>query len=226
MKATRQFVEKKFEEFNRRMFGGHLPPLPIKMSEASSFLGMCVSKVKKYPGGKTEHSDFELRISTLHDVSEEELEDVIIHEMIHYFIMWNELIDTSPHGDIFKSLMRSINKTYGRNISISFRVGPEREPVADTRRKWHVIASVRFRDGHLGVKVLPRVVPKILDFHSHVLNAPEVEKVELFLHDSPFFNRYPVSTALKVHNISKPELASNLAGAHRLEVRDGKLIQR
>ncbi|MDE5791464.1 MAG: SprT-like domain-containing protein [Muribaculaceae bacterium] len=227
MKASIRYVEQKFDEFNRQMFGGKLPKLPVRMSDAVTFLGMCVAKVRNLPDGRRQHHDFELRVSLRHDIPERDLEDVIIHEMIHYFIMYNELNDTAPHGELFKAMMRSINRTYGRNITISRRSTPEeRTRTVEGKRKWHVIASIRFRNGKHGVKVLPRVVPKIIDYYRQVMRADEIAAVELFLHDNPFFNRYPTSAALRVHEIDASLLRENLAGAHTLSVEDGKLIQR
>lgn len=227
MRASIAIVQKKFDLFNRQMFGGHLPPLPIRISDAATFLGMCVAKVRTLPDGQRRHSDFELRMSMRHDIGERELEDVIIHEMIHYFIMYNELNDTSPHGEIFKAMMRSINRTYGRNITISRRITTEEKAaITSERKKWHVIAVIRFRDGRYGIKVLPRVVPKILDYHRHVSAVPEVLSVDLFLHNDPFFNRYPTSAAYKVHETDSLQLNKALVGAHILKIENGKLIQR
>ncbi|MDE6682478.1 MAG: SprT-like domain-containing protein [Muribaculaceae bacterium] len=226
MKATIRYVEQKFDEFNRLMFGGKLPKLPVRMSDAVTFLGMCVAKVRTLPDGRRQHHDFELRVSLRHDIPERDLEDVIIHEMIHYFIMYNELNDTAPHGELFKAMMRSINRTYGRNITISRRSTPEeRTRTVEGKRQWHVIASISFLNGKKGVKVLPRVVPKIIDYYRQVSSAPEIARVELFLHDNPFFNRYPTSAALRVHEIDTSLLHENLAGAHTLTVKNGKLIQ-
>lgn len=226
MKASIRYVKKKFDEFNRLMFGGKLPKLPVRMSDAVTFLGMCVAKVRTLPDGRRQHHDFELRVSLRHDIPEHDLEDVIIHEMIHYFIMYNELADTAPHGELFKAMMRSINRTYGRNITVSRRSTPEeRTRTVEGKRKWHVIASIRFRNGKQGVKVLPRVVPKIIDYYNQVMRADEIAGVELFLHDNPFFNRYPTSAALRVHEIDAVLLRENLAGAHTLSVENGKLIQ-
>ena len=47
MKATIPYVEEKFEEFNRQMFAGQLPSLPIELSDAKTFLGVCVFKKRK-----------------------------------------------------------------------------------------------------------------------------------------------------------------------------------
>lgn len=226
MKPTIDFIKNKFDEFNRLMFGGRLPDLTIELSDASRFLGMCVSKRTRLPDGREVHSDFRLRINTRIDLPREVIEDTIIHEMIHYFILYNGLTDSSPHGSIFMAIMNSINATYGRHLSVKFNATPEQhEQCVDSRRRWHVIAVVHFVSGQTGIKVLPRVVPKVIDYHNHISKASEVHKIELFLHNDPFFNRYPTSASYRVHDIDPSTLTSHLAGAHRLSVNGFRLIQ-
>ena len=89
MKATVPYIEQKFEVFNRQMFGGKLPKIPVELSDAKTFLGQCVYKKRRKPFGKTELYDFRLRINTRVDLPEREIEDTIIHEMIHYYIGYN-----------------------------------------------------------------------------------------------------------------------------------------
>ena len=83
MKADRQYIEKKFEEFNRQMFAGKLPPIPIELSDAKTFLGQCVFKIRRTLFGKSEKYECRLRINTRIDLPEQDIEDTIIHEMIH-----------------------------------------------------------------------------------------------------------------------------------------------
>lgn len=226
MKPTIEFIKNKFEEFNILMFGGRLPELTIELSDASRFLGMCVSKRTRLPDGRETHSDFRLRINTRIDLPQKIIEDTIIHEMIHYFILYNGLNDSSPHGHIFLAIMNSINATFGRQLSVKFNASAEQhEQFVDSRPKWHVIAVVHFLSGATGIKVLPRVVPKVIDYHNHISNAPEVLKIELFLHNDPFFNRYPTSASYRVHDIDTATLSLHLAGAHRLSVNGSRLIQ-
>lgn len=226
MRASVAFIKQKFEEYNRQMFGGRLPALPVELSDASRFVGMCVSKVKRYPDGREEHSDFRLRINTRIDLPQEVIEDVIIHEMIHYFILYNGLKDSSAHGTIFMAIMKSINSNYGRHLSVKFRgTSEQHEQFIDKRARWHVIAAVRFRSGRMGIKVLPRVIPKVIDYYNHVSHAAEVLDVKLYLHNDPFFNRYPTSAAYRAHDIDTATLAEHLLGAHHLSVDGDRLIQ-
>ena len=160
MKADITYIKKKFEEFNKQMFAGKLPMLPIELSNAKTFLGQCVFKIRRLPNGRTEKYDFRLRINTRVDLSEQELEDTVIHEMIHYYIGINQLNDTSAHGQIFRRIMDDINVKYGRHLTITHKVTKEqREQAYEKRQRWHVVAVVEFKDGKTGLKVLPRIVP-------------------------------------------------------------------
>lgn len=221
MKPTVKYIEKKFDEFNIRMFGGRLPKLPIELSDASTFLGQCVFQQQRMSDGTMRYGNFRLRINTRVDYPEQVIEDTIIHEMIHYFILWSGLIDTSAHGDIFKALMRSINNAHNRNISISHRNTPEqREQAVSTRRTWHIIAVIHMKSGQRGIKVLPRVAPKVIEYHRVVTSQSTVSHVELYLHDNPFFNRYPTSAALRVYDIDRNVLEEHLKGAQKIAITD------
>ena len=75
MRATLDYVKAKFDQFNRQIFAGKLPPIPIELSNAKTFLGMCVYRRRKYRDGRVELFDFRLRINTRIDLPEQEVED-------------------------------------------------------------------------------------------------------------------------------------------------------
>lgn len=226
MRATVPYVEKKFEEFNLQMFEGKLPMIPIELSDAKTFLGLCIYKKRKLPNGKTEAYDFRLRINTRIDMPEDQLEDTIIHEMIHYYIGHNRLEDASAHGPLFRSIMNEINRKFGRNLTVSHRSTKEqREQLQDKRSHYHVIAVVRFHDGRTGIKVLPRVVRSILYYYNNVLPNKDIASIQLFMSDNVFFNRYPNSSALKVHFLEADEIDKQQEGAEKMAC-DGQTIKR
>ena len=218
MIPTEEYVERKFREFNSRMFGGRLPILPIVLSNAKSYLGQCVAKVEVQPDGLRRYYDYVLKISTAMDCEEEIVEDVIIHEMIHYFIFYNNLHDSGPHGSIFKSIMQSINANYGRSVRVSHSIVPG-DGVVPARgiSAVRVVAVIYFKDGKVGVKALPKVEEKIYGFCSKLKRVREVNSFTLFLTDEPFFSRFPVSVALRVSFVDKAVLEQNLSGAKELK---------
>ncbi|MBP3788173.1 MAG: SprT-like domain-containing protein [Prevotella sp.] len=226
MKATVPYIEKKFEEFNRQIFGGKLPKIPVELSDAKTFLGQCVYKKRRKPFGKAELYDFRLRINARVDLPEREVEDTIIHEMIHYYIGYNKLEDASAHGPLFLGIMNEINRKFGRNLTVSHKSTQEqREQLQDKRSRYHVIAVVSFRDGRTGIKVLPRVVRSILYYYNNVLANREIASIQLYMSNNIFFNRYPNSSALKVHFLEADEIGRQLEGAEKMAC-DGKTIKR
>lgn len=211
MKPTIEYIKTKFGEFNHLIFDDKLPLLPIQLSNAKSYLGMLVYKKRRKLFGKVEKYDFRLRISTRMDLPESEVEDTIIHEMIHYYIDYNGIKDTSAHGQIFRQMMSDINTRFGRHITITHKSTPEqRQQFVDTRKRWHVIAVVKFHDGRTGIKVLPRIRQRIVRYRNLILTSKEISGVELYLSNDPYFNAYPVSSALKVHIAEPTEFESHL----------------
>ncbi len=218
MEITIPYIKRKFEEFNQQMFAGKLPMLPIKLSNAKTFLGMCCFKKRKDENGNVILYDFVLRINTRVEVPENVFEDTIIHEMIHYYIGYNQLKDTSPHGELFHTIMNGINEKYGRHISVSHDPTKEqKEQLYDTRKRWHVVAVVRFHDGRTGIKVLPRIVQRITNYYNKVLGAKEVASIQLYMSCDVFFNRFPNSSALNVCFLEESEIASHLKDAEQME---------
>lgn len=227
MRTTLEYIKERFDRYNRQMFGGRLPRISIRLSDAKTFLGQCVSRVVTHPDGSREHTDFELRISSRFDLPQETVDDTIIHEMIHYFIHYNGLCDSSAHGPIFRSIMQSINIAHGRNITVSHKSTPSERADSDSRRRWHIIAVLRLQDpvsDHIGIKVLPRNTGKVIEYCRRVSLSPQVTAIELYLHNAPYFNRYPSSAALRYHPASLAEITPHLADAKRLAIQGSALV--
>ena len=121
MIATLPFLEKRFDTFNHDYFGDTLPLVPIKLGRALRSLGSCTYKKRRRLFARPVCYDFCLHISTRYDWPEEELEDILLHEMIHYEILVNQWQDSSAHGKLFRARMKEFNEKYGRHIRISYR---------------------------------------------------------------------------------------------------------
>lgn len=122
MIATRKFVEEKFDELNLMCFEGKLPKITFRMSKARTFIGQFSFKKRRTWLLKTELYDFKLKISTHYDLPEDTLTDVLLHEMIHYYIAINGIKDRSAHGPVFRSMMKDLNERFGRHMTISYKV--------------------------------------------------------------------------------------------------------
>lgn len=224
MKATVNYIKQRFDAFNIRMFGGSLPMPTVELSNSKSMLGQCVTKRRAFRKGRGACS-CTLRISTRAEFSPDELDDVIIHEMIHYYIAFHGIKDTAPHGKVFREWMERVNKHYGRHVTVSHRMtDAEKEEMVDTRPRWHVVAVIRFLDGRTGIKVLPRTVRAVLNYYNGAKTNNMVESIRFFFCRDPYFNRYPTSSVLRAHLIEWEEAWKRLKDCREISC-DGKTVK-
>lgn len=135
MRATIPYIQERFDKYNALCFEGKLPPIAFKLSKARTFLGRIEYKRHYNLWGRLKScSDYMMRISTCYDLPEDKLDDIIIHEMIHYWIAWSCTRDRSAHGPVFRSMMKEINNKFGRHITISTKVDQLRPESAVTQQ--------------------------------------------------------------------------------------------
>lgn len=53
------------------------------------------------------------------DMTVKEIDDTLVHEMIHQYIFQNNLPDSSTHGRLFKDFMQRINAAFPQELKIS-----------------------------------------------------------------------------------------------------------
>ncbi len=224
MKPTVEYLESKFDEFNALMFEGSLPRIPITLGNAATYIGQCTFRTRRKLFGGTEHYGFRLRFSKRFDLPEQEVEDTVIHEMIHYYIRLNGMRDTSAHGKLFRQMMDNINRRFGRHVTISHRTTREqREAALDKRPKWHVVAVVSFRDGRRGLKLLPRIKERIIAYNRTVGGSRDIAGIEYYLENDPWFNRFPTSSAFNVFFAPMDEVLQHISGRKVLRVTGRKV---
>ena len=115
MEVTENFLKERFDEYNQLYFNDCLPsPFFSVFCKKKPFAKFTYLKKKKM-GEKTLVYK-KISVSNYYDFTEEQLRDIIVHEMIHYFIAYNNLKDNKEHGRIFVSISDKLNKDFGLNI--------------------------------------------------------------------------------------------------------------
>ena len=220
MRPSLDYIQHKFDEYNTLCFGGKLQPLPLRLSRARTYLGQVACKRRRTLRGTWHYYDFVFRISTLIDLPEREVEDTILHEMIHYYILSNQLQDSSTHGRLFTSMMREINRRFGRHITISHRKTKE-EYEQDVQVRQHFICVVRLGSGSTGIIIAAKSrLNRIWNALPHI---SAITSAQWYLSHDPYFNRYPRSLSVKVYPIPPSELEEHLRDA-RMLIRQGNII--
>ena len=229
MIASLEFIRLSFGKFNDLMFDGVLPPVRIVLSKARTFVGKMEYKViRDRYGNVIGHSDYILKISTIFNFRQEELEDIIIHEMIHCYIAFRNIKDSSVHGKAFKHMMDAINAEFGRNISIrhngntlSGSASEQDSPSARIATRRMVCVS-EFIDGKKGITVCTPA--KTIAINFGLRQYSNILKLSWFASDDPFFESYPLSRKPRVYRINEEELAQHLSTAQPLSIKGFKLF--
>lgn len=157
---TPEKLQQLFRHCNEKYFDGSLPTPALKLSRARTRLGQMACKrtsrspLAPWSAKKPRFYDFSISISTYYDLSDEELEDVMTHEMIHYSIAYSGLQDTSAHGPIFRSMMNSINQRFGRHITISSHT--KKQPRKTPPRRMRLVLLLALNDGRHFLSVVNR----------------------------------------------------------------------
>ena len=214
MKPTVDYIREHFELYNRMMFGGTLTVPPIHLTNARTYMGMLTYKRRVGLFGGKRFSDFALRISRRFDYSEAELQDTLIHEMIHYYIAVNQLKDGSAHGPLFRQMMQDINHQYGRHITVSHRSShEERLQLLGSQPRPRVFAIMQMADGKYCIKVVPRIVERVRTMHRRLTMDPQVRTVNWYFSTDPFFALYPSSMGRRMQYVDIEEVRAHLVAA-------------
>ena len=221
MTPTIADIQQIFYKFNELCFDGKLPLPRIRLSMAKNYLGQLRYKTKKDGKGNKVNYDFCLCISKLHEMDQEKLEDVVIHELIHLFIHYNNIQDTSAHGAVFRRMMEDINTRFHRHITISDRSGVT-STTNEQKLKLHLICVAALASGDTGILVCART--KAFEIYDKLPRLYDIRKFNWYYSTDPFFNRYPRSTTPKLYRADKEELTQHLSSATEL-IRVGNVIR-
>lgn len=82
------------------------------------------------------------------------LDSVLVHEMIHQYIIQNNIHDTSTHGNVFKSFMHRINDTCRGELEIKIRDHNPVIPVKGAGNITHRLLYIEFENGKAFVSVI------------------------------------------------------------------------
>ena len=214
------FAKRAFDRFNRTIFRDRLPVPVFGLARATTFLGQYKCRRER---GVPVHM---LRFSSVLQLEERDWEDIVIHEMIHYYIGYFHLKDSSPHGHTFRRLMGEVNRAFGRHVTVSRRassLAAPQPPRTHRKRSMHTVAVLQLADGRVAIKVLPRVIESIEYYCTHALRSPQVKRIRTYLSTDDFFEKYPSSKALKMHVIDRGELCAHLSEAEELVAKDGDI---
>ena len=115
MIADLNTMSRMFRECNKKYFDGSLPtPYFQLMNKLNTLARFEYNKDKK---GKHLIKWQALKFSDCYDFPEEDFREIMVHELIHYYIAWNGIKDNKDHGREFMRIANEINEKHGLNVT-------------------------------------------------------------------------------------------------------------
>ena len=116
MVANLQNMQLAFDEYNKKYFEGKLP---IPMFDLLHSFRTCGYFYCDYEQGWFSRTLYNFRISMTdyYDFTPKQFEDILVHEMIHYYLAYFGIDKSFSHGREFKKMAKQLNRDYGLNIT-------------------------------------------------------------------------------------------------------------
>lgn len=217
MKPTVEFLHKAFRRFNCEIFSDELPWICLQIGHARRAVGKMIFRRHVEADGSISRTPEKIMISDYYDYEQSELEDILIHEMIHYYIAHRGIVDTSPHGEIFTRMMREINIRHRRNIEVRSQLShPVEESQSTELAKPKFIVVCEMTDGRILIAAVART--RIWQISRELTDWNTVKNFSFRLCFSPIIRSYPAVRSAKLYHISPRELEMIMADSVPLKV--------
>jgi hypothetical protein len=116
MEITIEILQRKFEEYNGVYFDYALPWPEFGLLK--SYMTCGYFSCKKLVGKRRMRGQ-RIEVTCYFDWDEEELKNVILHEMIHYYLGYKHIDNSLSHGEEFMKMANEFNEKYNLKISVT-----------------------------------------------------------------------------------------------------------
>lgn len=199
MTATIDYLTSLFTRFNDDYFDSKLPLPHLRLSRAKTRLGTFSCRKKKtWRGWRIDNPT--ISISTYYDMTERQIQNVMLHEMIHYAIALSGVKDTSAHGVVFRGMMDNLNRKYGWEISIRQNTR-EWETTSKPKVRQRLILAMRLKPNRCFLTV---VSPKhYSQLNSRLSLVPELVEYRWFTSSDAYFSDFPVVRTMRLRRVDE-----------------------
>lgn len=208
MTPTREQMRAWFDTFNRQYFNGELPLPRLALGSSRTRLGSMSCRRRRTLTG-WRFSDFAIRLSTYYDCTEREMQTVLLHEMIHYYIAWKGIRDDAPHGSVFRSIMNRLNTRHGWNISVSASMRGRKTAAPHNDRRPRLVLALENSRGECFLTVVnPRYAAQL---KSRLKNAVDATQRAWFVSTDPFFSDFTTVRSLRARKVKREVFDEKIA---------------
>ncbi len=131
--------------------------------------------------------------------------NVLLHEMIHYYIAYHGLKSERPHGVAFRSMANALNTKYGWNITVSsstkgWKVAEGMAKPVNRKLLFYVLAMETIKNDHLLTVVSPSYVRRL---DACLKKVREIRHHAWYISRDPFFIDFPKVRSLRGRRVSQ-----------------------
>ena len=116
MIANQDIMVHTFWDCNKRYFNNALPTPIFETMNSLEFLGR-FEYIRNPKKSKKSIRNQIIKISDCFDYPENVFIELMVHEMIHYYIAWNRIKDNKSHGKEFMRIANEMNEKHGLEIT-------------------------------------------------------------------------------------------------------------
>ncbi len=209
MELTARHLRERFRALNEKYFDGELPEPQFVVSKARTQLGLfSCRKVRKGFFGATKTTDLKIRISEYFELTDEEIDDTLLHEMIHLKIAFFDLQDNSAHGHLFRKEMDRLNRM-GRHLTISVQTKKFNSTTASLHKQ-HLVLALESVDGKFYLAVVNPDYKKYIE--GLIMLTPNITTHHWLIRTDPYFNDFPQARSLRARKVSKEVYEEKVKG--------------
>lgn len=118
MVADFNTMSRMFSECNKKYFDRKLPTPEFGLINKINIIARF--EYRKNKGKNKIKKPLEYKkifFSDCYDFDEKDFIEIMVHEMIHYYLAWNNIKDRDSHGKKFMEIASELNKKYNLNIT-------------------------------------------------------------------------------------------------------------
>lgn len=191
-----------FGTFNHAYFDDRLPLPRLVVSRSRTRLGSMSCK-RRLKGFRMRNTDYAIHLSNYYELSERQFQNVLLHEMIHYFIAYSGQRDRSAHGPLFRAWMTRLNHEHGWEITVTSNMKAVEVSEKVRRPSQYIVLALCLKDGrHLLSRVSPRYVQAL---ERRLEHAGEVERHGWYVSRNSLFFSMPAVRSLRGRIVGQDE---------------------
>ena len=116
MVANIQNMQLAFNECNEKYFEGKLPFPQFELLHSFRTCGYFDCDYEQGWFSRTLYN-FRISMTDYYDFTPRQFEDILVHEMIHYYLAYFGIDKSLSHGREFKKKAKRLNQAYGLNVT-------------------------------------------------------------------------------------------------------------